>query len=70
MTFLVALLVWVLILGCCFSLALYAVRQIPAVQPFRGVAIAVLCLIAIVVLLGLVTGQIPMLGYHGHVVMP
>lgn len=63
MSFLVALLIWVLILGLCFSLAIYAIRQFPATEPFRGIAIVILCIIAIVVLLGFVTGQIPMIGY-------
>lgn len=63
MTFLLALLVWIIILGLCFTLAMYALRQLPIAQPFRGIAIAVLCLIAIVILLGFVTGEIPMLGY-------
>jgi hypothetical protein len=63
MTFLVALLVWIVVLGICFALATYALRQLPMAEPFRGIAIAVLCLIAIVIILGFVTGQVPMLGY-------
>lgn len=63
MTFLIGLLVWVLVLGVCFSIALYAIRQLEWIAPpFKSVAIAILCLIAIVVLLGFVTGQVPMPG--------
>lgn len=63
MTFLVALLVWVVVLGLVFALALFAIRQLPLTQPFKSAAIAIMCIIAIVVLLGFLTGQIPMAGY-------
>lgn len=66
MMFLVWLLLWVLILGAVFALARYAIGQWPAAQPFKGIAMAILCVIAIVVLIGLATGQIPVapFGYH------
>ncbi len=62
MTFLVALLVWVLVLGLVFSLALYAIRQLPFPSPFPQVATAILCLIVILVIISFMTGQVAMPG--------
>lgn len=62
MTFLFALLIWILILSLVFSIAMYAVRQLDA--PFQRWGVIVVCIIAIVVLLGFVSGGIPLFGFE------
>jgi hypothetical protein len=66
MTFLVGLLVLVLIVGLVLGLMIFAIRQITIIpEPFRGIAIAICCLIAVCVLIGGLTGQIPMPNLFG-----
>lgn len=63
MSFLFALLVWVLLLGLVLSIAVYAIRQLEWIAPpFKSVAIAIVCLIAIVAIIGAATGQFPLPG--------
>lgn len=53
MTFLVTLFVWIVVIGLVVGLLSYAVRAFPIIpEPFKGAAIAVLCVAGVLVLLG------------------
>ena len=57
MSFLIGLLILVLVLG----LLIYAIRQMPFIPaPFQNVAVAIVCLIAVIILLGALFGQMPL----------
>ena len=63
MTFLIALLIWILVLGLVMSIAIYAIRQLEWIAPpFKSAAIAIVCLIAIVAILGVATGGVHLPG--------
>lgn len=60
MSFLIGLLVLILILGLVVGLMVFGIRQmtfIPA--PFQQAAIGLVCLIAVIFLVGALTGQVP-----------
>lgn len=66
MGFLIGLLILILILGLVVGLMIFAIRQmifIPA--PFQSAAIAVVCLIAVLILLGALFGQVPVPALSG-----
>ncbi len=66
MTFLFALLIWVLVLGLVLSIAIYAIRQLEWIAPpFKSVAVAIACLMAILAIVGAATGQIHLPGLRG-----
>lgn len=61
MSFLIGLLILVLVLGLVAGILIFAIRQMPFLpEPFRGIAIAIVCLILVVILLGALFGQVPL----------
>lgn len=61
MSFLIGLLILVLVLGLVLGILIYAIRQMPFIPaPFQNVAVAIVCLIAVIVLLGALFGQVPL----------
>ena len=65
MSFLINFLVLILILGLIVGVFIYAIRAMPFIPtPFKNAAVAVVCLIVVLALLGVLTGQvaIPALG--------
>jgi hypothetical protein len=52
----VGLLVTLLVIGLILWLVLWAIDQIPGFAPFRGVARAIVAIIAVIMLLSLLTG--------------
>ena len=67
MSFLIGLLVLVLVLGLILGLLIFAIRQMPFLPPpFQSVAVAIVCLIAVIVLIGALFGQFPLPWIGGH----
>ena len=59
MSFLIALLIMVLVLGLVIGLLIFAIRQMTFMPaPFQSIAIAIVCLIACIILIGALTGQL------------
>jgi len=54
----VSLLVTVIILGLIFGILWWGINQIPMPAPFKSVAIGIFVLIVVLVLLGLLTGNV------------
>jgi hypothetical protein len=61
MSFLIGLLILILILGLVAGILIFAIRQMPFIpEPFKSAAIAIVCLILVIVLLGALFGQVPL----------
>jgi heme A synthase len=60
MVTLLNLLILVIILGLVFWLVIWALDQIPAFEPFRAVARAIVAILAVVILLGFIFGGLGM----------
>jgi len=56
---LISLLIWIIIVGCIFSLIWWLVAQLGLPEPFNKVARVVVALIAILLLLNVVFGLVP-----------
>lgn len=54
------LLIWLVIVGCIFALFYWLITQIPLPAPFAMVARVVLALAAVILLVGVLTGQVAM----------
>ena len=55
---LIGLLITVIILGLIFGVLWWGIQQIPMPAPFKSVAIGIFVLIVVLVLLGLLTGNV------------
>lgn len=67
MSFLIGLLVLILILGLVIGLMVFAIRQMTFIpQAFQSAAIGLVCLIAVVFLIGAMTGQVPVPALFGR----
>jgi hypothetical protein len=53
------LLIWVLVMALVLGLLIWVIRMLPIPEPFGSVAIAVVCLIFIVMLLSIFVGGLP-----------
>ena len=56
----ITLLIWVLILCLVFGLIVWAIQLIPLPAPFGQIALAVVALIFILVLVGMLLGDVPL----------
>lgn len=56
----ITLLIWVLILCLVFGVIVWAIQLIPLPTPFGQIALAVVALIFILVLVGMLLGDVPL----------
>ena len=56
----ITLLIWVLILCLVFGVIVWAIQLIPLPTPFGHVALAVVALIFILILVGMLLGDVPL----------
>jgi len=56
----ITLLIWVLILCLVFGVIVWAIQLIPLPAPFGQIALAVVALIFILVLVGMLLGDVPL----------
>jgi hypothetical protein len=68
MPFLLALLVAIIVLGLVFGIVMWGIRAIDMPAPFKNAAIAVACLLMVILLLGLLFGGIPMPWYQPTII--
>lgn len=63
---LIGLLLYILIFGLIFGLLVWLIKYMSLPEPFGKVAVAIVCLIAIIVLLGVLFGgvNVPQLRYR------